>query len=432
MNSALTSDPWIGRLIGEQQRYRLDQRLGMGGMGHVFVAMDTRLGKQVALKLLKEPLAAADIYRKRFEREVAVCAALKSDRIVQINDYGVTAQGHPFYVMEYLQGQTLGQLLRREKRLGVEQTIGIITQVCEGLRLAHEGVTLWRDGGTVCEHVKVFHRDLKPDNIFLVPTNIGDMVKILDFGIAKICHDSDANTNLTSIFLGTYHYAAPEQLEVDKDLDGRADIYNLGIILYEMLSGTDPFGFGLNARNISAMKWALAHTSKQPQPLLQLGLEQVSPELEAVVMRCLQKSPDERFASVDELKRALQAAVAVPQPPIPPPRKFPLLLTGAGIAITITATALAYTYGRWQPTSETATLDQIRALQAEAKYPECITKAKTFNRSSSLYVKAKEILNQCQLEQAKKLAAENGAPSDSAAPPDHTQHPSEAPESSGI
>ena len=466
MNPALTSDPWIGRLIGEHQRYRLDKRLGVGGMGDVFVAMDTRLGKQVALKLLKEPLAAAENLRKRFEREVAVCAALKSDHIVQVNDYGVTAEGHPFYVMEYLQGQTLGQLLRSEKQLSVERTVRIVSQICKGLRLAHEGVTLWRDGATVSEHVLVVHRDLKPDNIFLVPTDLGEMVKILDFGIAKIRNDTSEHTNLTSMFMGTYHYAAPEQLQVEKDLDGRADIYSLGIILYEMLCGTDPFGFGLNIRSISGVSWVLAHTSKQPQPLRsQPGSEQVSPELEAVVMRCLQKSPDERFRSVEELNRALRAAVAVPQTSIPPvevyvsdptvhrplipiisqsqpptpiatnpqnlnnslaqvsplplstlvkepeirssnvplPRRFPSLLTGAGIAIAITVTA-GYIYLRSQP-SETEILVQVRALQAKAKYAECITKAKTVT-GSSLYVKAQELLNQCQLGQAKKLAAE--------------------------
>ena len=468
MKSALTSDPWIGRLIDDCQRYRLDQRLGAGGMGDVFVAMDTRLGKQVALKLLKEPLTSAVGLRKRFEREVAVCAALKSNHIVQVNDYGVTAQGHPFYVMEYLQGQTLGQLMRCEKRLEVERIVGISTQICEGLRLAHEGVTLWRDGGTTCERVLVVHRDLKPENIFLVPTALGELVKILDFGIAKIRNQSSEDTNSTSMFLGTYHYAAPEQLEVEKDLDGRADIYSLGIIIYEMLSGTDPFGFGLNTRKISGTSWALAHTSKQPQPLRsQPGLGQMSPELEAVVMKCLQKSPDQRFASVDELKRALQAAVAVPQLPslppqacsgdtttvpqpltpipsqsqsltplvtspqqldnpatqvsppppstpissepkillsnAPPPRKSPLLLAGAGIAITITATAGAYTYVRWQ-SSETTTLDQIRALQVEAKYAQCITKAKTVNANSSLYVKAQEFLHQCQLARSEAQA----------------------------
>ena len=313
MNFPREPDPtdWIGHLIGDRQRYRLEKRLGEGGMADVFLAMDTLLGQQVALKLLKSTLVGSGELRKRFEREVGVCAALKSDHIVQVTDYGVTPVGHPFYVMEYLPGQTLGQLMRRhDQQISVEQTVSIISQVCEGLRLAHAGVTLWRDGATASQHVKVIHRDLKPDNIFLVPKAQGTWVKILDFGIAKIRKDSAENTNLTSMFIGTFHYAAPEQFGVEKDLDERADIYSLGVILYEMLSKTDPFGLGLNINLISEISWALAHTSKTPVPLLdQPGARHLSLELEAVVMRCLQKLPEQRFASVDELSWALQAAV---------------------------------------------------------------------------------------------------------------------------
>lgn len=310
MNFPHSSDPWSGRLIGERQRYRLGLRLGEGGMGCVFLAMDTLLGQQVALKLLKETLVGSEELRKRFEREVALSAALKSDHIVQVTDFGVSPEGHPFYVMEYLHGQTLGQLLRHEKQLSAERTVDIISQVCEGLQLAHEGVALWRDGATTREHVSVVHRDLKPDNIFLVPKAQGDCVKILDFGIAKIRDNTAEQTNLTSMFIGTVHYAAPEQLGVAQDLDGRADIYSLGIILYEMLSGTDPFGLGLNINKISGISWVVAHTSKPAVPLRsQPDCEHLSPALEAVVMRCLQKAPLERFASVDKLNQALQAAV---------------------------------------------------------------------------------------------------------------------------
>ena len=292
----------------DRQRYRLEQRLGKGGMGDVFLATDTLLGKQVALKLIKDALFGSEELRKRFEREVAVCAALKSDHIVEVNDYAVTPEGYPFYVMEYLHGQTLGQLLRQERRLTVKRTVRIISQVCQGLRLAHEGVTLWRDGAVVSGKIKVIHRDLKPDNIFLVSTTLGELVKVLDFGIAKIRGEAE-KTNLTRTFLGTFRYASPEQFGVAKDIDGRADIYSLGIILYEMLSGSDPFGFRTSGRSTTGVAWARAHASKPPVPLRsQPGLEQLSPELEAVVMRCLQKAPNERFVSVDELHRALQAA----------------------------------------------------------------------------------------------------------------------------
>jgi len=303
-------ETWIGRSIGDRQRYRLERRLGSGGMGDVFLAMDTLLGQHVALKLLKDKLAASKSLRKRFEREVAICAALKNDHIVNVSDYGVTDEGHPFYVMEYLRGESLKQLLKQQQRLPVEGAIKIMIQVCEGLRLAHTGIDLWWSGATASEHVKVIHRDLKPDNIFVVPTALGELVKILDFGIAKIRDESLDRTNLTYGFIGTFRYAAPEQLRAAHTIDARADIYSLGVILYELLSGTDPFGFGAQAYSITGMGWAMAHKTKPPIPIrLQPGCEHLSPQLEAAVMQCLQKLPSDRFASVEELKQVLKATI---------------------------------------------------------------------------------------------------------------------------
>jgi eukaryotic-like serine/threonine-protein kinase len=310
MNTS-SSDPWIGRLIGDRQRYCLEQRIGAGGMGNVYLAMDTRLGQQVAIKLLRDTLAVSAPLRKRFEREAMLCAALKSDHIVDISDYGVTEEGYPFYVMEYLPGETLGQLLHREPKLPVERAIDITCQVCAGLQLAHQGVKIRREGVvTTSDPIQIVHRDLKPDNIFLIPTALGELVKILDFGIAKIRDEAAEFTNLTSSFLGTFRYSAPEQLQVEKNLDGRADIYSLGMILYEMLSGSDPFGFGTEARKTSGVSWGIAHTSQLPQPLRsQPGCECLSVELEAIVMCCLDKLPEQRFQSVVELSTALQSVL---------------------------------------------------------------------------------------------------------------------------
>lgn len=452
------SDPWIGCLLGDRQRYRLDKRIAVGGMGEIFLAMDTLLGKQVALKLLKDTLVESEELRKRFEWEVALCAALKSDHIVEVSDYGVTVQGYPFFVMEYLRGQSLGQLLRQKQRLSFEQTVNIITQVCEGLQLAHTGVTLWRDKARVSEHLKVVHRDLKPDNIFLVPTALGELVKILDFGVAKIREAQAEHTDLTNTFLGTFHYAAPEQLEVEKDLDGRADIYSLGVILYEMLSGTDPFGLGFNINDVSIsnMSWASAHKFKPPVPLqVQPCLGQQLPELEAVVMRCLQKVPDQRFASVDELKQALQAA-AIPNThrqlqqsleqtenksigPIEPkvaekynfkptlPVDEPqgegnqkkvrrLLLTTTVIAAVVSMGLGSYYYTKGQTDqSEKKALERIQLLKAGKNYEECVNQAKAVPQTSPFYADAQNLLNECQsitqgpklLAKAKELAQEN-------------------------
>lgn len=300
---------WIGRVTGDDNRYRLDQYLGGGGMGDVFLATDTRLGKSVALKLLKDPLIANDLdLRQRFERECAICAALKSVHIVQVSDYGVTSEGYPFYVMEYLQGQTLGQLLSTRSHLSIEQTCSIITQVCAGLHLAHEGVMIWNRETNASERIKVVHRDLKPDNIFLLPTTLGQLVKIIDFGIAKIYSLHAESAHTTSVFLGTCHYASPEQFDGWRAVDERSDIYSLGVILYEMLVGTDPFGFDFHHHSVTNTAWLTAHASKPPQPLRSHpGCERIPPALEAVVMRCLAKLPDQRFASVAELGTALQA-----------------------------------------------------------------------------------------------------------------------------
>ncbi|MEH2139070.1 protein kinase domain-containing protein [Nostoc sp.] len=312
MKSPPFSNSWIGRFVGDNERYRLEKRLGGGGMGDVFLATDTRVGQQVALKLLKDTLVASQEMRKRFEREVAVCAALQSDHIVKISDCGFTPEGFPFYVMEYLRGQTLRQLLLREKRLSVERTVKIMAQVCKGLQLAHQGVTLQRESGKSTEHIQVVHRDLKPDNIFLVPTDLGEWVKVLDFGVAKIRSESSENaniTNITSTFIGTFRYAPPEQIQSDKNLDARGDIYSLGIILYEMLSAADPFGISIKGSHVSEASWVLAHAYEPPKPLRsQPGCEHLPVQLEAVVMKCLHKNPANRFARVEELNIALQAA----------------------------------------------------------------------------------------------------------------------------
>ncbi|MDB9341362.1 serine/threonine-protein kinase [Nodularia spumigena CS-1038] len=311
MNSPPSANFWNGRFIGDNQRYRIDRHLAAGGMGDVLLATDSRVGQQVVLKLLKDTLVASQEMRKRFEREVAICAALQSDHIVKISDCGVTPEGYPFYVMEYLRGQTLRQLLLRENRLSVERTQSIISQICQGLHLAHQGVNLPKDGTN--EHIQVVHRDLKPDNIFLVPTDLGEWVKILDFGVAKIRSESSEQTNITNTFIGTFRYAAPEQIQNKKNLDPRADIYSLGIILYEMLSAADPFGFNTKGNNISEASWVLAHAYEPPKPLReQPGCEQLSAQLEVVVIKCLQKNPNNRFASVEELHRALQQAISKP------------------------------------------------------------------------------------------------------------------------
>ena len=328
MSCSQPSNSWIGCAIGDRQRYAIAECIAVGSMGDVFLATDTVLGQPVALKLLSNKLLSSDL-RRRFEREVAVCAALRSDHIVQVMDFGVTDDGYPFYVMEYLEGQTLKQALHFERRFSVERTIRIVTQICSGLYLAHQGIDLSHQTAAGNEHVKVVHRDLKPSNIFLVPTGLGEFVKILDFGIAKICSPQAENTYATNVFLGTLQYAAPEQFRVDVTLDERADIYSLGMILYKMLTGADPFG--LNVQRTSFMTWAMAHTTQSPRPMRdQPDCAHLHPELDALVLRCLAKSPDQRPSSVMELEQTLQQLneqVTDHPGPLPPPHQSPSLAT---------------------------------------------------------------------------------------------------------
>jgi eukaryotic-like serine/threonine-protein kinase len=305
-----SSSLWLGRSLGDDHRYRLEKELGSGGMGEVFLAIDTRLNKPVALKLLKESLAIADDpdLKERFERECSICAALKSPHIVQVTDYGVTSEGYPFYVMEYLQGQTLSDLMAAEPIIPVDRACTIMSQICDGLRLAHAGVT-FRDAKTGRnEQIKIVHRDLKPANVFLVPSALGELAKVIDFGIAKLYSLQNESVSTTGMFLGTCHYAPPEQFNITSEIDERADIYSLGIMLYEMLTGFDPFGFDFKHNRVSNDNWLTAHARKEPIPLRSQPNSQALPsELERIVMRCLEKKPGDRFPSVDELRQALQS-----------------------------------------------------------------------------------------------------------------------------
>jgi serine/threonine protein kinase len=309
--TAYQSSSLLNRLIGDHDRYRLESLLGKGGMGEVYKATDTRLGKEVAIKLLKTSLnsssSTAELeFKRRFERECAICAALKSENIVQVSDYGITFEGLPFYVMEYLEGQTLAQILKHESKLSVERTKSIMTQVCAGLSAAHEGIIFKTSRTSTEQRIKIIHRDLKPANIFLVSTVLGERAKLIDFGVAKIQSLHPENPNLTRAFLGTHHYSAPEQFDDQGNIDERSDIYCLGIILYEMLTGADPFGLTSHEQKVSGESWLKAHLLDAVQPLRsQSGCEHLSLELEQIVMRCLEKQPDQRFPSVKALAQSL-------------------------------------------------------------------------------------------------------------------------------
>jgi eukaryotic-like serine/threonine-protein kinase len=298
--------------VGDIGRYKILRHLDSGGMGDVYIAMDTRINREVALKVLKARISEdmKDL-KLRFLREVRISAALSSFHIVHVSDFGITEAGAPYYVMELLHGRSLRQLLQGEKRLSVERTVRIAIQICEGLKLAHEGVDLSENG--THERVRVVHRDLKPENIFLVETGTGELVKLLDFGIARVLHaEGDERTDLTrGGFLGTSRYASPEQWSGSYDLDQRSDLYSLGMICYEMLSGSHPFGMSLDETETTTRPafWYEGHVNTPPVPLRRRPDCQHVPEfLDQILMRCLAKKPAERLTTASQLQQALRDA----------------------------------------------------------------------------------------------------------------------------
>lgn len=248
-------------------KYRVERLIGRGGMGEVYEARHTVVGRRFAIKFLKQGLTGGQDAHARFLREAQAAGALDNEHIAAVVDFDLAADGAPFLVMEYLNGESLAAVLRREGVLPMRRAIGILLQVCDGLAAAH-------DAGIV-------HRDLKPDNLFLVArSDAPELVKILDFGVAKLVRgEPDGADTQSGAVLGTPLYMAPEQARGEKSVDFRVDIHALGVIAYELLSGQRPHpGDGYNA--------ILAHILTRPvRPLREL-----CPELPAALLRAVERA----------------------------------------------------------------------------------------------------------------------------------------------
>lgn len=268
-------------------RYRLLELVGQGAMGRVYRAEDTLLGQViVAVKFLSQTLLNQKM-RDRFEREAKICALLgeKTIHIVRVRDYGIDEQGVPFYVMEFLQGQTIGDILDLAP-LPLDRFGYLMRQICVGMESAHSGISYQG------ENSLIIHRDIKPSNVLVVQDNtLGELVKILDFGIAKL---AQSNTKQTHSFMGTLAYCSPEQME-GKELDYRSDIYSLGVMMYEMLCGEMP----IIGENNTFGAWYQAHHDQVPPPIP--PHYQIPPAVEAIVMACLAKSRSDRPQSIREV-----------------------------------------------------------------------------------------------------------------------------------
>lgn len=273
-------------------QYRLLDRLGQGGMGEVYRAEHVLMKRPCAIKLIQPDKAADPRALDRFEKEVIATAKLSHWNTIDIYDYGRTSEGTLFYVMELLDGLNLQQLIDEVGCLPPARAIYLMTQACQALHEAH-----------ACG---LIHRDVKPANLFV--TRRGgycDVLKVLDFGLVKESQVAERESKVGR-FCGTPAFMAPEQAFRYDEVDSRADIYSLGIVMYHLLTGRLPF------EATTAVEWIMAHANEPPPPLRSIRPE-ISLALEGVVMRCLQKQPGDRYATALELHDALRG-VACDEP----------------------------------------------------------------------------------------------------------------------
>jgi eukaryotic-like serine/threonine-protein kinase len=268
-------------------KYRVEKVLGTGGMGFVVAARIINLGKLVALKMMLPAALAMPRSVERFEREARAAVQLKSEHIAEVLDIGRLPTGEPYIVMELLDGNDFEGLLQRDRWLQVEDAVDYVLQACEAVSEAHA--------------LGVVHRDLKPKNLFLSHRLDGTpIVKVLDFGISKwTTTDSDSHslTKTTDVF-GSPNYMSPEQIRSARDVDGRTDIWSLGVILFELLTGRVPF-VAVSLPQLCAL------VLEQQAPAVSTLRADVPDGLVAVVARCLEKSCERRFQTVGELVAAL-------------------------------------------------------------------------------------------------------------------------------
>jgi serine/threonine-protein kinase len=285
---ALRRQAYAAKQLGQ---YRLKRRLGSGGMGEVYLAEHQMMKRPCAVKLIRPEKAGDPQMLARFEREVRATAKLSHWNSIDIYDFGRTADGTFYYVMEFLPGHNVGEIVEEYGPIPESRTIYLMDQVCAALNEAH-GIGL-------------VHRDIKPANIFCAYRGgVFDVAKLLDFGLAKpssLAGNRSVQLTAEGTVTGSPLFMSPEQASGDDRVDARSDIYSLGAVMYFMLSGRPPF------LDENPIKVIIAHASQEAVPLRQLN-PSVSIELEEIVMRCLEKDPDHRFQDVASLQRALKEA----------------------------------------------------------------------------------------------------------------------------
>ncbi|WP_394850602.1 protein kinase [Pendulispora brunnea] len=282
----------VGEIIAG--KFRVDRILGQGGMGVVVLATHLVLEEQFALKLLRPELAADPEIVERFSREAKACVRIKSEYVARVHDVGMRGDGTPFMVMEYLEGIDLGTALHESGPLPIAEAVEYVVQACEALAQAHA--------------IGIVHRDIKPENLFMVNQMEGwSSIKLLDFGISKAipaprsqdfaARNRPGNVRETRM-MGTPHYMSPEQMQQLETIDGRSDIWSLGVVLYELLTAH----YAWDGATVREVTQAIL---KGKAPLLEEVRRDAPPGLSHVIERCLEKDPELRYANVAELAIAL-------------------------------------------------------------------------------------------------------------------------------
>jgi len=275
-----------GGLVGDG-RYRLTRRLGRGGMAEVFAAEDVRLGRTVAVKLLRSDLAEDPVSKARFTREAQSVAGLNHHAVVAVYDSGEDVVGHaivPYIVMEIVEGRTIRDLLLNAEAPGPEQALIIVSGVLEALAYSHQH--------------GIVHRDIKPANVIITHNGA---VKVMDFGIARALHGAQSTMTQTGMVMGTPQYLSPEQA-LGKAVDHRSDLYATGCLLYELLALRPPF------TGETPLSVVYQHVQDIPVPPSEVS-DAVPPELDGLVMRSLAKDPDDRFQTAEEMRGLVQYAL---------------------------------------------------------------------------------------------------------------------------
>lgn len=336
-----SDDPLVGNIL--DGRYKVLKRIGEGGMGIVYEALHVSIEKKVALKVLRDDFSSRPEVVERFRQEAKSASRIGHEHIVDISDFGETPSGQSYFVMEMLVGEDLAGVLEREKTLAVRRAARILLQCCKALGAAHSK--------------GIVHRDMKPENIYMVRRDgDDDFVKIVDFGIAKM---SDIDTpgapgrklTKTGMIFGTPEYMSPEQA-AGKSLDHRVDIYALGVIFFELLTGRVPFV------GDTFMGVLTQHMFEPPPPLREVhSAIDVPSEVEAIIYKALAKDPKARFQSMDEMARALSQTIDPGAPGTFPPGGADTL---RGIADPVKS------QGRGPRVFEPATATQFEVAHTEA------------------------------------------------------------------